>query len=262
LRDLAEVDAVVLTRGAQGMTIYDPVNGESRPSCIPTAAREVFDVSGAGDTVVAVLSLALAGGMSVVAGARIANVAAGIVVGKRGTAVVKASELASALRALSGANPKIVAADAADAIVSDWNERGLRVGFTNGCFDLLHPGHVELLRQARASCDRLVVGLNSDASVRRLKGPTRPVQNENARSTVMASIGSVDLVILFEEDTPLELIQLLKPDVLIKGGDYTIDTVVGADLVQAYGGKTLIVPLEAGHSTTSIISRADAGDAR
>ena len=257
LRDLAEVDAVVLTRGAQGMTIYDPVNGESRPSCIPTAAREVFDVSGAGDTVAAVLSLALAGGMSVATGARIANVAAGIVVGKRGTAVVKASELASALRALSGANPKIVAADAADAIVNDWNERGLRVGFTNGCFDLLHPGHVELLRRARASCDRLVVGLNSDASVRRLKGPTRPVQNENARSTVMASIGSVDLVILFEEDTPLGLIQLLKPDVLIKGGDYTIDTVVGADFVQAYGGKTLLVPLEAGHSTTSIISRAE-----
>jgi len=260
LRDQAEVDAIVVTRGAQGMTIHDPASGADACS-IATAAREVFDVSGAGDTVVAALSLSLAAGLSVLEGARIANLAAGIVVGKRGTAVVKASELAAALNAAAGVNPKIASARAARAIVEDWRERGLKIGFTNGCFDLLHPGHVELLKRARATCDRLVVGLNSDASVRRLKGPSRPVQNETARTTVMASIACVDLVVLFAEDTPLALIDLLKPDALIKGADYTIATVVGADLVQAYGGEVIIVPLEQGHSTTSIISRAGVGEA-
>ena len=142
-------------------------------------------------------------------------------------------------------------------MVADWQAHGLRVGFTNGCFDLLHPGHVELLKRSRAACDRLVVALNADASVRRLKGESRPVQNEHARSVVMAAIDTVDLVTLFDEDTPLRLIELLKPDYLIKGADYTIATVVGADVVQSYGGKVLLIPLERGHSTTSIIARAN-----
>ena len=136
--------------------------------------------------------------------------------------------------------------------------RGLRVGFTNGCFDLIHPGHVRLLAQARAACDRLVVGLNTDASVRRLKGPTRPVQNEMARATVMASMRPVDAVMLFAEDTPERLIAAIRPDVLIKGADYRMDQVVGAEIVQARGGQVVLIDLQEGHSTTNTIMRINA----
>jgi D-beta-D-heptose 7-phosphate kinase/D-beta-D-heptose 1-phosphate adenosyltransferase len=258
LHQRAKVEAIVLTRGAQGMTVYDPSEPEGAVAHVPTAAPEVFDVSGAGDTVVAALALALAAGASVATAARIGNAAAGIAVGKRGTAVVHARELSAALGgAKAGDDPKIVDNEAASVVIADWQAHGLRVGFTNGCFDLLHPGHVELLKRSRAACDRLVVALNTDASVRRLKGESRPVQNEHARSVVMAAIDSVDLVTLFGEDTPLRLIELLKPNYLIKGADYTIATVVGADLVRSYGGKVILVPLERGHSTTSIIARAN-----
>lgn len=263
LHERAKVDAVVLTRGPNGMTVFDPAEAETAFAHIPNVAIEVFDVSGAGDTVVATLALALAGGASVVTAARIGNAAAGIAVGKRGTALVHARELSAALGgAKAGDDPKIVDNDAATAIVVDWKAHGLKVGFTNGCFDLLHPGHVELLKRSRAVCDRLVVALNADASVRRLKGETRPVQNEHARSVVMAAIDSVDLVTLFEEDTPMRLIELLRPDYLIKGADYTLATVVGADLVRSYGGKVVLIPLDRGHSTTSIIARANAGAGR
>jgi D-beta-D-heptose 7-phosphate kinase / D-beta-D-heptose 1-phosphate adenosyltransferase len=136
-----------------------------------------------------------------------------------------------------------------------WRTQGLRVGFANGCFDLIHPGHVRLLTEARARCDRLVVALNTDASVKRLKGPTRPLQNEMARATVMASLAPVDLVVLFDEETPFELIQALRPDVLVKGADYRIDQVVGADLVHSWGGTVYLVELQAGHSTTGTIRR-------
>lgn len=260
LRERAKVEAVVLTRGADGMTIFDPGEVEGAVTHAPTVASQVFDVSGAGDTVVAALALALACGASVTTAARIGNAAAGIAVSKRGTAVVRAEELSVALGgAKTGNDPKIVSNGAASTIVADWQAKGLKVGLTNGCFDLLHPGHVELLKRSRAECDRLVVALNTDASVRRLKGDARPVQNEHARSVVMAAIDSVDLVTLFDEDTPLPLISLLRPDYLIKGADYTLATVVGADLVRAYGGKVILVPLEKGHSTTSIIARASAG---
>ena len=226
----------------------------------PAVASRVFDVSGAGDTVVAALALALACGASVTTAARIGNAAAGIAVSKPGTAVVHAEELSAVLGgARTGGDPKIVSNGAASAIVADWKAKGLKVGLTNGCFDLLHPGHVELLKRSRAACDRLVVALNTDASVRRLKGDARPVQNEHARSVVMAAIDSVDLVTLFDDDTPLRLIDLLRPDYLIKGADYTLATVVGADVVRAYGGKVILVPIERGHSTTSIIARASAG---
>jgi D-beta-D-heptose 7-phosphate kinase / D-beta-D-heptose 1-phosphate adenosyltransferase len=258
----ANVEAVVLTRGADGMTIFDPAEAQGAVTHAPTVASQVFDVSGAGDTVVAALALAMASGASVTAAARIGNAAAGIAVSKRGTAAVHAEELSAVLGgARTGDDPKIVGNGAAFAIVAEWKAKGLKVGLTNGCFDLLHPGHVELLKRSRAACDRLVVALNSDASVRRLKGEARPVQNEHARSIVMAAIDSVDLVTLFEDDTPLRLINLLKPDYLIKGADYTLATVVGADLVSAYGGKVILVPLEKGHSTTSIIARANAGAA-
>jgi D-beta-D-heptose 7-phosphate kinase / D-beta-D-heptose 1-phosphate adenosyltransferase len=263
LRERAKVDAVVLTRGSRGMTVFDPAEAESAFAHIPNVAIEVFDVSGAGDTVVATLALALAGGASVVTAARIGNAAAGIAVGKRGTAVVHARELAAALGgAKAGNEPKIVDNAVAAEIIADWKAHGLKVGFTNGCFDLLHPGHVQLLKRSRAVCDRLVVALNADASVRRLKGETRPVQNEHARSVVMAAIDSVNLVTLFEEDTPMRLIGLLRPDYLMKGADYTLAAVVGADLVRSYGGKVVLIPLDHGHSTTSIIARANAGAGR
>ena len=141
----------------------------------------------------------------------------------------------------------------------EWRKQGLKVGFTNGCFDLLHPGHVSLMRQAKAACDRLIVGLNSDASVARLKGPARPVQSEAARAAVLASLASVDGIAIFGEDTPQELIEMIRPDVLVKGADYTVETVVGAEFVQSYGGKVVLAGLEDGHSTTATIARMNAG---
>jgi D-beta-D-heptose 7-phosphate kinase / D-beta-D-heptose 1-phosphate adenosyltransferase len=150
---------------------------------------------------------------------------------------------------------KVVELDAARDIVRDWQRRGLKVGFANGCFDLIHPGHVRLLSEARAACDRLIVALNTDASVKRLKGPNRPLQNEMARATVMASMAPVDMVTLFDEDTPYEMIQVLRPDVLVKGSDYTVEQVVGHDLVQSWGGKVVLVTLKEGHSTTNTIRR-------
>ena len=258
----ANVEAVIITRGANGMTIFDPADAEAPVTHVPTHALGVFDVSGAGDTVVAALALALAAGASITMAARIGNAAAGIAVGKRGTAVVTEKELSVALGgARAGDDPKIVDNEAASEIIADWQAHGLKVGFTNGCFDLLHPGHVELLKRSRAACDRLVVALNTDASVRRLKGATRPVQNEHARSIVMAAIDSVDLVTLFEDDTPMRLIEELKPDYLIKGADYTLATVVGAEFVRSYGGKVILIPLAKGHSTTAMIARANIGAA-
>jgi D-beta-D-heptose 7-phosphate kinase/D-beta-D-heptose 1-phosphate adenosyltransferase len=253
----AKVEAVVLTRGAQGMTIFHPDEAGKPVVHVPARALEVFDVSGAGDTVVAALALALSVGASIKTAAVIGNSAAGIAVGKRGTAAVRARELATALGGGAEGDPKIVDHQDAAEIVADWKAHGLKVGFTNGCFDLLHPGHVELLKRSRAACDRLVVALNTDASVRRLKGDARPVQSEHARSVVMAALDSVDLVTLFDDDTPLDLIRLLRPDFLIKGADYTVATVVGADFVASYGGRIVLVPLERGHSTTSIIARAN-----
>ncbi|WP_048755711.1 D-glycero-beta-D-manno-heptose 1-phosphate adenylyltransferase, partial [Afipia felis] len=143
-----------------------------------------------------------------------------------------------------------------DARLDDWRREGLRIGFTNGCFDILHPGHVRVLTQARATCDRLVVGLNSDDSVRRLKGESRPVQAELARAEVLAALEAVDLVVIFEEDTPLELIRQVKPSVLVKGGDYTREQVVGHEFVTAHGGEVVLIDILPGHSTTSLVNRA------
>lgn len=220
-------------------------------------AREVFDVSGAGDTVVAVLAAAIASGASLADAAMLANIAAGIVVAKVGTATVRPSELrdGAGLTLATGQGGKRVTLDRAVEQAERWRRQGLRVGFTNGCFDLLHPGHVSLIAQARAACDRLVLGLNSDESVRRLKGPTRPVQNEASRATVLSALGDVDLVVVFGEDTPLDLIRALRPDVLVKGADYTVDTVVGAGEVQGWGGRVVLAELTEGQSTTGTIAR-------
>jgi D-beta-D-heptose 7-phosphate kinase/D-beta-D-heptose 1-phosphate adenosyltransferase len=246
------LEAALVTRGGAGMTLS--VRGQA-PVHLPASAVEVFDVSGAGDTVAATLALAVAAGASLSDAARLANLAAGLVVAKLGTDVVTAAEL-TALAA--PAEVKIADRDHARDIVAGWRARGLTVGFTNGCFDLLHPGHVSLLDQAKAACDRLIVGLNTDASVSVLKGPTRPVQKEQARATVLASLSSVDLVVLFGEETPLELIKAFHPDVLVKGADYTVETVVGSDVVLGYGGKVLLADLKQGQSTTALIGRMNA----
>jgi D-beta-D-heptose 7-phosphate kinase / D-beta-D-heptose 1-phosphate adenosyltransferase len=246
--------AVLATLGRDGMIL---VEASGATHSFPVAAREVFDVSGAGDTVAAVLAAALGAGAALPEAARLANVAAGIVVGKIGTAVVRRTELEEALvdrDTIEGR--KVFPLPLALEHVARWRRSGLSVGFTNGCFDLLHPGHTSLLQQARNACDRLVVGLNSDASVRRLKGPARPVQNEAARAAVLASLATVDLVVLFDEDTPEALIAAIRPDVLVKGADYRIDQVVGGALVQSYGGRVLLADLLPGHSTTATIARA------
>ena len=248
------VGGVLATRGGEGATL---VRAGEEPVHMPARALEVFDVSGAGDTVVAVLACALAADLPLVEAVELANLAAGIVVGKVGTAVARADELsaAAARRRRDSAEAKVLSRGALAERVEGWRRRGRSIGFTNGCFDLLHPGHVSLLQQAKAACDRLIVGLNSDASTRALKGAGRPVQDEAARAIVLASLATVDAVVLFGESTPLDLIEAMRPDVLIKGADYTLDQVVGAELVQGYGGKVLLARLEDGHSTTATIAR-------
>jgi D-beta-D-heptose 7-phosphate kinase/D-beta-D-heptose 1-phosphate adenosyltransferase len=247
-------EAVVVTRSARGLTL---VRRDQPPLHLPARAREVADVSGAGDTLVAALAVALGAQASLPAAATLANITAGISVGKQGTATVSREELLGELHLeeLVATDRKIAAREEAAQRVAAWRAQRLRVGFANGCFDLIHPGHIRLLTEARARCDRLVVALNTDASVQRLKGPTRPLQNETARATVMASLAPVDLVVLFDEDTPLALINTLRPDLLVKGADYSIEQVVGADLVQSWGGAVLLVPLQQGHSTTGTIRR-------
>jgi D-beta-D-heptose 7-phosphate kinase/D-beta-D-heptose 1-phosphate adenosyltransferase len=199
-------------------------------------------------------------GASLEEAVNVAILASGIAVGKSGTATVSASELLDAIQ-LSGGSQKAgtLTADAMVGQIERWREGGLRIGFTNGVFDILHPGHVRVLEESRSRCDRLIVGLNSDASVKRLKGAGRPVNSEQSRAQVLCGLAAVDGVVIFEEDTPLNLITALKPDMLVKGGDYTRDTIVGADLVEARGGEVFVVPLVPGQSTTSIIARSRNG---
>ena len=249
-----ELGSVLATLSEQGMTL---VNSAGEIHRLPAEAREVFDVSGAGDTVVATFAAAAAVGMPPVNGARLANAAAGIAVGKLGTAATSAHELQQVLRqrdVLRG-EAKLAPVDEVIRTAERWRAQGLRIGFTNGCFDLLHPGHVQLLSRARAACDRLVVGLNSDASVKRLKGPQRPIQAESARATVLGSLASVDLLLIFDDDTPRRIIEQLRPEVLIKGADYTLATVVGADYVQSYGGQVLLVDVVPEQSTTQLVDK-------
>ncbi len=263
------VSAVLATRSQDGMTLVQSgaqsgvqggLEGGIEPGAIhhfPAQAREVFDVSGAGDTVLATLATALAIGLSLPEATEVSNVAAGIVVGKIGTAVVTMAELLAGLRHSDHGEVevKILALEVAQEQAERWRRKGHKVGFTNGCFDLLHPGHLALLRQAKAACDRLIVGINSDASVKRLKGDSRPIQSETARATVLASLAMVDGVVIFGDDTPLDLIIALRPEVLVKGADYTVETVVGASQVIGWGGRVVLATLEPGQSTTNTISR-------
>lgn len=248
------LDGILAKLGADGVCLVLN-NQEARH--FHTTAREVYDVSGAGDTVVATMALGLAGGLSPADSAALANVAGSVVVGKIGTASVSREELSHELLRdqFSASEDKILSLPRASDLADRWRKQGLKVGFTNGVFDLLHPGHLSLIRQAKAECDRLIIGMNSDASVKRLKGETRPVQGEDARATVLAALADVDAVVIFGEDTPVELIKSIRPNLLVKGADYTVATVVGADLVQGWGGTVKLANLVDGQSTTNTIAK-------
>ncbi|MEW6418487.1 MAG: D-glycero-beta-D-manno-heptose-7-phosphate kinase [Nitrospirota bacterium] len=260
-----KLEWLVVTRGALGMCIMDLA---SKPIFIPTVARQVYDVSGAGDTVVSTLALCVGCGLAFPEAAKVANLAAGIVVGKLGTQPInlfelKASLLTSGLDGITGDNMhKIASGPAAMMQVGAWKAAGQKIVFTNGCFDLLHPGHIHLLRHAKDLGDRLVVGLNSDASVRRIKGPDRPVLGEKDRASLLASLQYVDMIILFEDDTPSDLIKMLRPDILAKGADYAKEAVVGGEILESYGGEIRLVPMLADYSTTRLRNKIIANESR
>jgi D-beta-D-heptose 7-phosphate kinase/D-beta-D-heptose 1-phosphate adenosyltransferase len=248
---------LLVTRGAAGMCL---MCRDCVPLFISTQARQVFDVSGAGDTVISTLSLAVASKNGFPDAARLANLAAGIVVGKVGTQPINLFELKTALRTedatLNGYFHNKVFSQGTSLIQVDaWKANREKVVFTNGCFDLIHPGHIHLLNKAKDLGQRLVVGLNADSSVSRLKGPTRPILNEQDRASILGSLDCVDMVVLFEEDTPESLISMLKPDILVKGADYKVEQVVGREIVESYGGKVQLVEVLKGYSTTNIAKK-------
>jgi D-beta-D-heptose 7-phosphate kinase/D-beta-D-heptose 1-phosphate adenosyltransferase len=253
--------AIVLTRSEKGMSYFP---ADAAPFHLATVAQDVFDVSGAGDTVIAVLAAAMAAGVAMPDALRMANHAAGIVVSKLGAASVTREELTASLAATQASpsmnDGRLLGLESAVAQRWAWKSDKLVVGFANGCFDLLHPGHVSLLQQAAQACDRLIVALNSDESVRRLKGPSRPVQSEEARAQVMGAVRGVSAVIIFDEDTPLNAIKALAPDIIVKGSDYTEDQVVGGDFVRARGGRVLLANLTPGQSTSRLVSAASGGE--
>lgn len=251
---------LLVTRGEHGMSLVRP--GFS-PLHLPAQARDVFDVTGAGDTVCALLACGLAAGLDLPTATALANIAAGIVVGKLGTAVVSNEELTAATRPAEGAVLKGVLTEAQLlAEVAMARSRGQRIVMTNGCFDLLHVGHLRYLEAAAALGDRLIVAVNTDASVKRLKGPSRPINSTATRMEVLAGLRAVDWVTAFEEDTPQRLIAAVGPDVLVKGGDYTVDQIAGAAEVLARGGRVLTLPFHEGHSTTGLIAALGQGGDR
>jgi D-beta-D-heptose 7-phosphate kinase/D-beta-D-heptose 1-phosphate adenosyltransferase len=253
LRQEVDLDALVITRSEEGMSLLFREGPEKH---LPTRAREVFDVTGAGDTVLTVLGLALAAGLSMEEAAELANVAAGIVVAKVGTSTVSGPEiLAEISRQHFDTDRKIKSRDQLRGLLQDARQKGKQIVFTNGCFDLLHVGHVKYLQHARQLGDIFVLGLNSDDSIRRLKGDKRPLINQEERAHLMAALSCIDYVVIFDEDTPLELIDILRPNILVKGGDYTPEGVVGKDLVESYGGRVELIQFVDGKSTTNIINK-------
>lgn len=254
-----EGKALLVKRSEHGASL---VYADGSAIHVPAHRGPVVDVSGPGDTAVAALAATIAAGADWETALRWANAAASVVVGKQGTATASLAELrARILPHASLVNEEKIAlsTDALEAQVKSWRKQNLRVGFTNGCFDILHPGHVKVITEARAACDRLIVALNSDASVKRLKGTDRPLQNERARAEVLAALEAVDLVVFFDEDTPLRLIERIKPNVLVKGGDYRREQVVGHEIMDTIGGEVLLVDIVAGFSTTSLVERAKQG---
>lgn len=255
------IEAVVATRSADGMSV---IRRDQTPVHFPSADIEVFDVSGAGDTVIATLGAMLAGGANLQDAAHIANIAGGIVVTKVGTAPIRADELHDHFMVNTSRHAALMSDEQALDQVKRWRAKGLKVGFTNGCFDILHFGHVSYLNDTRACCDRLIVALNTDASVRVLKGESRPVHDELSRAAVLGSMVAVDMVVLFGADdakgdnTANEILKILKPDIYFKGGDYTIDQIPEAPIVQDYGGTVKIMASFDGHSTTNSIKKINA----
>ncbi len=251
---MAELDlgALLVTRGEHGMTLLRPGEEEMH---LPARAREVFDVTGAGDTVIAVLAAAVAAGESLPQAVALANIAASIVVGKLGTAAVSAPELRRAVQSDQGAERGTVTLEQLQIAVADARSHGEKVVFTNGCFDIIHAGHVGYLEQARQLGDRLVVAVNSDASVRRLKGNGRPINPQDRRMAVLAGLEAVDWVVCFEDDTPEPLLHALRPDVLVKGGDYDKQGVVGWEIVEANGGEVAVLDFLDNVSTTAIVNK-------
>ena len=240
------IESILVTLSARGMLL---ANADGTWTHDPAKTLEVFDVSGAGDTVIATVGAALAGGIAPGEAVGLANIAAGAVVAKSGTAAACPGEIIT----LAGPTPPPTNWQQLAASCKGWRENGHRIGFANGCFDLLHPGHIHLLKTAASSCDRLVVGLNSDSSVQRLKGESRPIQSEDQRAAVLSQLPFVAGVTVFEEDTPLNLIEALQPDFIFKGGDYSADSVVGGEIAAARGGKVIIIPTLGSHSSSAII---------
>lgn len=248
------LESLVVTMSEKGISV---LRAGEPTYYSPARAREVFDVSGAGDTVIATLAACLAAGLSVEAAVELANIAAGIVVGKVGTVPIARHELISELTPSSGysTSEKVVDLKRLLERIANWRASGETIVFTNGCFDILHVGHITLLEECRRFGSKLILGLNADASITRLKGPERPIVRELERARVMAALAVIDAVVLFEEDTPLELIRAIQPDVLVKGGDYSIETVVGHQEVLSRGGRVEIVPTVQGFSTTNIVNK-------
>ncbi|MGA2904767.1 MAG: bifunctional D-glycero-beta-D-manno-heptose-7-phosphate kinase/D-glycero-beta-D-manno-heptose 1-phosphate adenylyltransferase HldE [Candidatus Korobacteraceae bacterium] len=249
-----EVEFIVVTLGEKGIAVLH----RNLRFHAPAVVRQVYDVSGAGDTVLAVLALAIACGVPIETAVQLANIAAGVVVSKVGTVPIQREELLAALSEEISLHmdEKVLRLDRLLSRVTTWRSTSQRVVFTNGCFDILHIGHIRLLEEARRKGDRLIVGLNSDESVRRLKGPLRPIIAEGERARVLAALSAVDAVVVFDESTPLQLIEAIHPDVLVKGGDYTEDTVVGAREVRAWGGRVELIPLAGDISTTRLIAKS------
>lgn len=250
LRKRTNCKYVLTTLGAKGMALI----GDGEPYFVKSLAKEVFDVSGAGDTTIAYLSACIANGLPIRTAVNIANYAAGIQVGKVGTSSVRLQEVRDIISNEDhGISQKILSVEEIENFRKDNAIK--KIVFTNGCFDILHVGHKRYLQQAASLGDILIVGVNSDASVRRLKGPTRPVNNEHDRAEMLSALGFIDYVTIFDEDTPYELIKKIQPDVLVKGGDYKPDEVVGKDIVEARGGRLEIISFVEGKSTTNIINK-------
>jgi D-beta-D-heptose 7-phosphate kinase/D-beta-D-heptose 1-phosphate adenosyltransferase len=246
----AQLDAMVVTLSERGMLLVT-ANGSQQH--IPAVRRAVADVTGAGDTVVAVLAITLAGGAAIEQAMQIANVAAGLAVGEVGAVAIELERLRSALTALPGG--KVLGREELTARAAGWRVAGKRIVFTNGCFDLLHAGHLSLLQEAARQGDVLVLAINSDESVQRLKGPDRPIVPAHERAEMLAALSFVDAVTIYPEDTPLETLRAVRPHVLVKGQDYTPATVIGRELVEADGGRVALVPLVAEKSTTALVNR-------
>ena len=246
------MSALLITRSEQGMTL---LRQDEEPLHLPTHAREVFDVTGAGDTVISVLAAALASGEDLATAVALSNVAAGVVVGKLGTYAISAEELAVAIAPVERAEDGVLNVEQLQSALRAARLRGERIVMTNGCFDILHAGHVSYLQQARAQGDRLIVAVNDDASITRLKGDGRPINHLARRMAVLAGLKSVDWVVSFSDDTPEALLHLFRPDILVKGGDYQVDGVVGADIVRAYGGEVKVLGLVPQLSTTAIVDK-------